>query len=564
MNLEAKAERWFFLAWVLISAWILACAVLVKGEYGDGYQTMVNGRYFYADAVNYYMQRGPLAAFAMGPVELFRGIFHWSAIDVRPYHVYSGLLHSLYLLGCWMLLKRAGDDRVAQFAAFGAAILSVVFYANAPHLSHDIIPGLLFLLLIFLCNRWINAPTRMLALQLILLGTAVTFIKQTYALFWAALVFYAFVAYILKWNDARVSGRKAFTLLGLAGISAVISWFGYGIYIVPELPGSTVLTGPLDLMKVVSVQYGKDFDAIFTTDIYLRNIHNFGIAAMLLVLPGLVLAFRGKDARLRMIAVCWVVSVIALQLTSFREVRYLAFLAPLTAMLIIPTIRLVINHRAAAAILLLVILFDQYRGLTVSAAQLSSTGGTDIDRFIGAPSGDGKIIFSRNLSFVFMPASPMRRDPYHGIYHISAALYRRLNENELGVIELRDPRDLGYMGVEPTDRVYYSNINVLRKTPWRADNVPASLEMLVMVAGDAEIVTLRRQGDEYVVDGADGQFYLLVPGPDAGREMPLLSSISFRQDLIERLYGERGRQDELTVIGIAVKALCQAEKCLYE
>ena len=564
MNLEAKAERWFLLVWILISLWILACAVLVKGEYGDGYQTIVNGRFFYADAINYYMQRGPLAALAMGPVELFRGVFDWSAIDVRPYHIYSGLLHSLYLLGCWMLLKRSCENRVAQFAAFAAAILSVVFYANAPHLSHDIIPGLLFLLLIFLCNRWIKTPTRSLAVQLVLLGTAASFIKQTYALFWAALVLYAFVAYVLKWDDARVSAKKAFSLLGLAAISAVISWIGYGLFIVPELPGATVWTGPLDLMKVVSVQYGKDFDAIFTTDIYLRNIHNYGIAAMLLVVPGLVLAFRRNDARLRMVAVCWMVSVIALQLVSFREVRYLAFLAPLTAVLIIPTIQLVIKHRTAAAVLLLVILFDQYRGLTVSAAQLSSTGGIDIDRFIAAPSGDGKTIFARSLSFVYMPASPMRRDPYHGIYHMSAALYRRLNENQLAVIELRDPRDLGYMGVEPGDQVFYSNIIVLRKTPWREDNVPASLEMLVLVAGDAETVTLRRQGDEYVVDGADGQFFLLVPSPDVGREMPLLSAISFRPDLIERIYGEKGRQDELTVIGVAVKALCQAEKCLYE
>ena len=49
-----------------------------------------------------------------------------------------------------------------------------------------------------------------------------------------------------------------------------------------------------------------------------------------------------------------------------------------------------------------------------------------------------------------------------------------------------------------------------------------------------------------------------------GREMPLLSSISYRSDLIERIYVGKGRQDEFTVIGIAVKALCQAEKCLYE
>lgn len=564
MNFDAKAERWFTLVWILISVWILACALLVKGEYGDGYQTMVNGRFFFADATNYYVQRGPLAALAMGPVELFRSWLNWSAIDVRPYHFYSGLLHSLYLFGCWMLLKRSGDDRVAQFIAFSAAILSVVFYANAPHLSHDIIPGLLFLLLIFLCNRWLNAPSKMLALQLVLLGTAVTFIKQTYALFWVALVLYALLAYVLKFDDGRVSLKKAGSVLGLAAISAVLSWIGYGLYIVPEFPGATVLTGPLDLMKAVSVQYGNEFDTIFIADIYLRNIHNFGIAAMLLVVPGLVLAFRGHDARLRMIAVCWVASVMALQLVSFREVRYLAFLAPLTAMLIIPVVQVVIKHRSTAAILLLVILFDQYRGLTVSAAQLSSTGGIDIDRFIAAPEGKGKTVFSRILSFVYMPASPMRRDPYHGIYHLSAALYRRLNENRLAVIELYDPRDLGHMGLEPGDQVFYSNTTVLRKAPWRRDNVPAALETLAMVAGDATTVTLRRAADGYVVDGADGRFYLLVPSPEVGREMPLLSAESFRPDLIQRIYGEQGRQDELTVMAIEVKALCQAGNCFYD
>ena len=564
MSSEAKAERWFLLVWILISLWILACALLVKGEYGDGYQTMANGRFFFGDASNYYVQRGPLAAFAMFPVEMFRSWFDWSAIDVRPYHIYSGLLHSLYLLGCWHLMKRSSGDRVAQVIAFVAAILSVVFYANAPHLSHDIIPGLIFLLLIFLCNRWLSTPSKMLALQLVLLGTAVTFIKQTYAIFWFALVVYTIAAYIFKWDEQRVSGRQALTLVGLAACSAIISWFGYGLFIAPELPDASILRGPLDLMAAVSVQYGKDFEAIFTTDLYLRNIHNYGIAAMLLALPGVVLALRGDDARLRIVAICWLVSVVALQLVSFREVRYLAFLAPLTAILIVPAIQLLIRHRAAAGVLLLVILFDQYRGLTVSAAQLSSTGGIDIDRFISAPDGDGKTVFTRNLSFVYMADSPMRRDPYHGIYHMSAALYRRLNENRLDVVELRDPRDLGTIGVKPGDQVFYSNITVLRKTPWADDNVPASLAKLVMVAGDAMLVNLKRQDDGFVVVGANGDFFMLIPNADVGQEMPLISSLSFQPALLQRIYGIDNLPDELTVVAVAIKALCQADKCLYE
>jgi hypothetical protein len=564
MNSEVKAERWFLLAWGLISLWILACAFMVKGEYGDGYQTIANGRSFFADTAGYYVQRGPLAAFAMGPVELFRAFVHWDATDVRPYHIYSGLLHSLYLLGCWLLLKRSGSDQRAQFLAFAAAILSVVFYANAPHLSHDIIPGLLFLLLIHICNRWLDSPTRKLALQLILLGAAVTLIKQTYALFWCALVAYALIAYAMKWDNARVSGQRVVALFGLAAASAIISWFGYGLVVANEWPGVSILGGPLALISVVSGQYGGTFETVFTTDLYLRNVHNYGIAAMLLVLPGIVLAFRGSDARIRLVAVCWIVSVIALQMVSFREVRYLAFLAPLTAVLIVPVIHLLMRQPVALGLLIAVITFDQYRGLSVSAAQLSSTGGVDIDRFIAAPEGDGRVVFSDNLSFIYMPASPMLRDPYHGIYHISGPLFDRLNENRIEVVNIDDPRDLGIAGIVAGDRLFYSNITVLRSTPWADDNVPATLKELVMIAGDAMTVTLRRDGDSYLVDGADSRFFMLVPSAKQGQQMPILSSGSYPAEEIQRLYGDRGQHEELTVIGIAVKALCQADICRYE
>ena len=564
MSSEAKAERWFLLAWGFISLWILACALMVKGEYGDGYQTISNGRVLFADAVGYYVQRGPLAAFAMAPVELFRSLIHWDATDVRPYHIYSGLLHSLYLLGCWLLLKRSGGDRTSQFVAFAAAILSVVFYANAPHLSHDIIPGFLFLLLIYLCNSWLDSPTTKLALQLILLGAAVTLIKQTYALFWFALVAYALIAYAMKWDNARVSGQRLVTLFGLATISAIISWIAYGLVFAAAVPGTSILLGPVHLMASVSGQYGDDFELIFTTDLYLRNIHNYGIAAMLLVLPGIVFAFRGSDARMRLVAVCWIVSVIALQMVSFREVRYLAFLAPLTAVLIAPVVHRFMRQPVALGLLIAVITFDQYRGLSVSAAQLSSTGGIDIDRFIAAPDGDGRVVFSRTLSFVYMPASPMLRDPYHGIYHLSGRLYERLNENRIKVVIINHPLDIGVVGIVPGDRVFYSTNEVLRTKPWRDDNVPVPLAGLVMIAGDAMTVTLRREGNSYVVDGANNRFFMLVPRAESGQQLPVLSFDKYPAEEIERLYGDLDQRDELTVTGIAVKALCQADTCLYQ
>jgi hypothetical protein len=558
-----QAERWFLIVWLIVSVWIFACAIMVQGEYGDGYQTIVNARFLFADSPGFYVQRGPLAAIALWPVETLRTWFDWNAVDVRPYHVYSGILHSLYLIGCWYLLKRTGPNRVAQIIAFVAAILSVVFYANAPHLSHDIIPGLLFLLLIFICNRWLNAPSRILGLQLVLLGTAVTFIKQTYALFWAALVFYALVALAMKWDDGRVTVRKSVILVGLAGFSGVLSWIGYGVFAANELTAAAILAAPLELLGRISDQYGDQHSSIFSPELYLRNLHNYGIAVVLMVIPGLVYAFRSTDARLRMIAFCWVVCVVAMQLVSFKEVRYLAFLAPLSAVLIVPVVQSLITHRLAAGLLMALILFDQYRGISVSAAQLSSTAGVDIRRFLEAPEGDGRVFSSRILSFVYMPDSPMLRDPYHGIYHLTPPLIYWLHEGQVEVHTIENPRELGTLGLEVGDRVYFASDYTLRRAPWRDDNVPAVLATQIMVAGNVTKVELVRAGDRYVVANGDDRYFLYIPGTEGGDQVTIVSRSGLDVATARAFFGESADRDSFTVMAIAVKALCQAEQCVY-
>ena len=96
-------EQWFLVAWILLSIWLLASALLISGEYGDGYSTIANTRYFFGDSPGYYFQRGPLAALILWPVEAVSGALDLNQCDVRPYHLFSGLLHSAYLLGCWLL-----------------------------------------------------------------------------------------------------------------------------------------------------------------------------------------------------------------------------------------------------------------------------------------------------------------------------------------------------------------------------------------------------------------------------------------------------------------------------
>ena len=561
---DTKLERWFLIAWLLVTVWLIACAFLVQGEYGDGYQTIVNARYFFGDSPNYYVQRGPLAAAGLWPVEAATQALALDPLDVRPYHLFSALLHSTYLFGCWLLLRRAAGNAAARLLAFATAILTVLFYAYAPYLSHDLLPGLFFVLQIFLCNRWLERPNVRDASYLVLIGAGVTLIKQTYAIFWVALVVYAVLAALLRWDNGRVTLRKLFTLGGLAAASAVISWVAFALFIDEQLTDASLLARPLALVSAVATQYRGDMAALFPVGLYLRNLPNYGIGAMLLVIPGLVMAFRGTDARMRMIGFCWLVGAVVMQLVGFREVRYLAFLAPLTAMLIVPVVHQLLKQRIVAMVLVAIVLVDQARGLSVAAAQITSTARIDVVAFLQAPEGNGDVFSSQVLSFVYDAASPLIRDRYHGIYHVTPENLIWLHEGAMNVTTIVDPRALGYSNIKPGDRVYYSNNTIIRTPPWQEQNRPLAIEQFLQVAGNATAVELTLDGDgNYEREENDGSYIMFIPFEEVGPQMPVIARGVISLEIASRLYGVTDTQDRLTVTGVVVEALCQADSCSY-
>lgn len=558
-----RFERWFLLAWLLVTLWIVACALLVQGEYGDGYQTIVNARYLFGDSANYYVQRGPVAAMLLLPVEVIAGWFAVDPVDVRPQHLYSGLWHSAYLLGCWLLLRRAPGDTIARLLAFGSAILTVVFYAYAPYLSHDIFPGLVYLGMIFLAHRWLSTGTHRDAALLVLMGAAATLFKQTYAVFWISIVVYALLSLVFRWNAGRVSLRKFIALSLLAAISAGLSWIGYAWFIGGELPEAAFFTRPLTLMTAVSAQYGAAMAGAFPADLYLRNLPNFGIAAMLLALPGAWFALRGSDARMQQVAVCWLLAVVVMQLLEFREVRYLAFLAPLTAMLIVPVIQRLMVHRVAAGLLVVLVVADQARGLAVAAQQIASTARIDVARFINAPESAARMHVSQTLSFVYAGSSPLLRDRYHGIYHLTPHNISGLYEARVDVNTIDDPRDLGRVGLRPGDRVYYSNNTIVRVPPWPADNIPASLGTFLLVAGNVAEFDLVLQNGSYARVNNDNSYVMFVPAHEVGPAMPLITQGILPAEAAAGLFATPPGAEQISVLGVSIAALCQADVCSY-
>lgn len=562
-EIHVPSAKIFWVLWTLVSIWLIACAFLVNGEYGDGYLTIANARYFFSDNPLFWLQRGPLAAIMLWPVEVIVELFDIGPFEVTPYHLYSAVWHSVYLLGCWWALGTVGTSPLARILAFATAITTVAFYGFAPYLSHDILPGLLFLLMIFLANRWLKTGGWRGAMLLVIIGAAVVLIKQTYAVFWISIVVYAGLATVFRWDEGQVDWRKFGKLLGLATLSAAISFAGYASFIAGNWGHLPWYIRPWGLVVSVIETFGKNGDLVFPVDLYLRNLHNLGILAMLLVIPGIVLALRGTNARLRMIAVCWLLCAAILQLLMFREVRYALFLAPLTALLIAPVIEWALRHRALLITMVLIVVVDQVRGFTVAANQLTATADIDPVRFFEAPGIGERVVASDIVSFVYDSESPLLRDSYHGIYHISARVIFALQENDIEVYELADTRKLGEAELQPGDRVYIANFTIRRFAPYTRDNAPNMLPEYRAIAGRAAKVTLRRADDGYVVEGQEDRPFMLVPDPEMGEVAPLLSITTFEEEQLKEIYGDSNDLAGLEVTGIIVDAICHGDQCRY-
>ena len=557
------STRIFWVLWIVVTVWLLACAFLVNGEYGDGYVTIANSRYLFSDNPTYHLQRGPLAAIMLWPVEVLVELFGVGPFEVTPYHLYSAVLHSIYLLGCWWALRSTGASPLARIIAFATAVTTVVFYSFSPYLSHDILPGLLFLLMIFLANRWLSEKSRMDAVLLVIVGAAVVLIKQTYALFWVVIVIYGVMAMLLRWDDGRVDWRKLLQLLGLAVLSASVTWIGYAWFAAEQWAHIPWYSRPWVLAVVVSEIFSESADLNFPADLYLRNLHNFGVMAMLLVIPGVIVALRGKNARLRMIAMCWMMSAIVIQFTTFKEVRYLLFLAPLTAVLIVPAIEWAIKRRTLLIAMVLIVGVDQVRGLSAAAKQLTATATIDPVRFFESAGTEGRIVASEIISFVYDARSPLTRDSYHGIYHIGAQLIFQLQKAEFEVYELFDTADLGMANLQSGDRVYAASGEVRRIAPYSEDNSPSMLPEYIAIAGRAATFKLRRQSHGYVVDGHENSYVMLVPDSKRGKHTPLFSNSTFDVDQLEKVYGSLQDKNTLEVTGVIIDAMCRADSCLY-
>ena len=370
---DRHVERSVLLLLSALGLWLAAAAWLVNVEYGDGYSTVANADYLLGTSDAWFWQRGPMMALLLVPGEWLAQRLGLTPLDVRPHHAVMALLHLLYLVGVWRLLSARFGSNPATLLGWLAAIPTLVFFSYAPFISHDILPGLLVLWLLRISARF---PERSGAFDLGLffaLVSMLVLIKQTYAVVPAAILLARLGALLSARRLTAVELRAGLLLVASAVAAGAFCWVVYAAFSAARFPEVPFLLRPLAIIDEIGNAYEgyAELSEIFYSWVYLRNVSAYGILAMTLLLPGLVMAWRGGSTEWRQLALCWLLLLAVMQWTPFKEVRYLGFLAPLSAALIIPVIALALGRGLAYRALLGVVLLADVARVVPEAARIT-------------------------------------------------------------------------------------------------------------------------------------------------------------------------------------------------
>ena len=500
-----RTRRFELLLFVPCIVVLLAAAATLRVEYHDGYDAITNARYLLGDVSVYNPNRTPMMSILLLPAVAVSKALSLPALAVWPHHLLMALLHIAYLVAIYVMICRVHGRTPAALAAFAAAVPSVVFWSYSPFLSHDILPGGLLLGMVLAAVHFCRHPCKRVWLLLVVMGAAAALIKQTFGLFWAGIVLAALL-------DCELRKRPRVLVMLLAGavVSGAITWLVLGWVLAGAFPEVTLLLRPLRQLghlqqQAVSVPWWM----------YLGNAPAYGWCALAAILPALALA-RRQDRVLRFAAVCWLVGALAMQILGYKEVRYLLFLAPLTALLIVPVIQAAVRHRHLLIIGSLLLIVDLGRA-SWEAARLADpfflTG--PIHSMLAplrTPQGERRLpLYMSNqlLSYRNDTRAPFRGDRYHRMFHFSPTHAERLLDYSRGEIFAVNPDTLHQVAMEEpgsvmirTNRLIFNpdpapdhlqvcavatHHNLLR-TPqgWAADGWEAAIEgdQLILSSGD--------------------------------------------------------------------------------
>lgn len=405
-------------------------------------------------------------------------------------------------------------------------------------------------------------------IALVALGVAAALIKQTFALFWVLILLAHLVLALIEQRPIRIWLPTLIRLGMAAVVSAAVVWVGYALVLGSTFPDAHFLMRPLEQINYISTQYEREqaIDLIMDPWIYARNAFAYGLLASLLVLPGLVLCWRRKNLLLRQIAVFWVLALVRMVLVPFKEVRYLAFLAPLTAVLIVPALDQLLTRRWVLTPLLLLYLGLDLAPISREALRIGNNfyADTVMDFMRWLPAVDdatARVITTKPLSFVSPDSWGFRNDRYHRITHISDFHIRNLvGYDAQSIRNVPLPVNLNQINFRENDWVIFVNDVAVRESPFRADNATSLHDYFIQFIARVELVELRRSGTNFVASPQSAEPLMLLPKASVSTE-PLTTLGDFPADGIAGLLGVADAPTELEWPGLRIKRFCRLHSC---
>lgn len=559
-------RRTFGLLVTLIGLWLLYSLVVVNVEFDDGYATIVNSQYFLGISGDYIWSRAPMMAWLLMPAEWSASALGLHPLDVRPHHVQMVVLHFAYLFAVWHMLRTRFGCRWPTLIAFAAAIPTVVYFCYAPFISHDVLPGLVVLVMLQMADRHANRPSLRIWLGLVAMGAAVALIKHMYGAIWVAiLIAYACLAVI---DRSRAGWIHLLHLAAAAACSGVIFWVAFAAVLDTSFPDTPLLLRPLKQMNAVLAFFQNEgpISEIIYQWVYIRNLSIYGVLAMALVLPGIVLSWRSGVRFQRAAAVVWIILFAIMNLVSFKEARYLAYLAPLTAILIVPVISSLLSWRRLYALPIVVVLaIDLAFGAREASRLIHPFYHDQVKEFLAElPRADqlqSAVVMTWPLSFVAPEKHAFYGDRYHRIINISDDQIRLLYGYPRAVLQRpSDMRTLSNSDFAPDDFLIFVNDVAARVPPIAEDNRTTLQPFFLQLMAVAENVTLRRDGDDYRLPQPSPQPIMLLhaDGVDA---TPLMAFDRFPALATSASQGLTTPPDELSLLAFRIYALCNLAGC---
>ncbi len=558
-------KRAFGLLAATICCWLAWSLFVVNVEFDDGYATIANSQYFLGISNAYLWSRAPMLAWMLMPAEWIANALDLHPLDVRPHHLLMASIHLAYFWGVWRLLRGRFGSNLSTLIAFTAAIPTVLFFCYAAFISSDLFPGLIALSMVLLADRHAERPRLWTWLALVALGAVAALVKHMYGAIWLAL--------LVAHGCLTIAGPRrnwmALAQLGMAAaISGLIFWFAFALVLAHTLPEVPLLLRPLHQMRAVVVAFQQDgpIASIIYQWVYIRNLSIYGILAMALVLPGLVHAWYRGDRLQRSIAITWVVLFAVMQAVSFKEARYLAYLAPLTAFLIAPVIAHLLRRQRLYLLPIVAVLLVDLGLAAREAARLAAPFYQDqVKEFLAllppASKLEAPIITTRHLSFLAPEKFAFFGDRYHRIINLNRDQIRLLYGYPAGMIRsFPSVRALTTKAFSPGSILIYVNDVAARVPPIHSDNRTTLRPYFAQLIAVAETLDLRRSGENYVWGASSKQPIMLLRADGVAAE-PLTSFDGFPVAATTATLGLATPPEHLQVLGFRIHALCNLSGC---